>query len=141
MPASWVKCLCCPFILCYESVAIYFFPCVWAYIYGCLWGFCCLICGCCRGLCHHKDKKFPADHRSIGTYEGQTGPAIDERVVWKTVDEVCGEHPALFYGSIEPKDIAQGPLFPPILCLLLIVHEKKRARRRRYVFFFERPTR
>lgn len=107
---SWVKCLCCPFILCYESVAIYFFPCVWAYIYGCLWGFCCMICCCCRSLCHHKDKKFPADYRSIGSYEGQTGAAINDRVVWKTVDEVCGEYPALFYGKIEPKDIAQGQL-------------------------------
>mmetsp|Transcript_17849 Transcript_17849/g.34870 ORF Transcript_17849/g.34870 Transcript_17849/m.34870 type:complete len:444 (-) Transcript_17849:85-1416(-) len=100
----------CPCILLAHSCDIYCCPCIGSYMRSCLIKFCCLICGCCKPCFRHKDKRFPADYTSIGKWKEFEGAALENKIEWKSAEELCSGPPALFSGKIEPADIAQGKL-------------------------------
>ncbi|GLC55678.1 hypothetical protein PLESTB_001013700 [Pleodorina starrii] len=115
-----------PFILIFQAFRIYVLGMIFAYIERIGRGVFCGLCVCCS--CTYKDSGFPHDHRSIGTFKGKSGSALDKEIVWRRIGDVCsvaapqtkgknapsGSKPKgtarLFADGISPSDICQGQL-------------------------------
>ena len=114
--------LCFPLVGLYQSSRIYLLPCVGIYARTLLFN---VVCGLCRAISflnccmRFTDRKFKADHSSLGKWKDQTGPELDKEVKWEraqpfyesrlTAEEKKAKvHVKLFEKGIEPKDVAQG---------------------------------
>ncbi|PNH03947.1 Calpain-D [Tetrabaena socialis] len=122
-----VKYLFSPVILIFMSFRIYVLGAAFAYVERLGRGVFCGLCVCAN--CTYKDRRFPRDHRSIGSFKGKSGTALDKEVTWRRIGEICavaappqpkakgapsGSKPnasaRLFSEGIEPSDICQGSL-------------------------------
>ena len=112
--------LCCPVVGLYQSTKIYVLPCIGIYLRSLLFN---VLCGVCwpylRGCCTFTDNKFKHDHSSLGKWQEQEGPVLDDKVKWERANDFYtsrltpeqkkkGVRVKLFEKGIEPKDVAQG---------------------------------
>jgi hypothetical protein len=101
--------------MCWNSIAIYIFPCMIAYIAFVVDG---LLC------CFHReftDRDFPPSAKSIGDWKGKSEAEIDAEIEWRRASEFFtsklteeqrerGVRVKLFEDGIKPGDVAQGKL-------------------------------
>jgi calpain-15 len=110
---------CCPFILLYHAVRIYFCGCLGIHIRRWFQTICCFPCRACGCCWLHTDKKFPPEVKSLGTVKGDSARGGDEgktakawdNVVWLRGSEFQKSGAVSLFGSkIDPRDVAQGSL-------------------------------
>mmetsp|Transcript_33608 Transcript_33608/g.56454 ORF Transcript_33608/g.56454 Transcript_33608/m.56454 type:complete len:458 (+) Transcript_33608:56-1429(+) len=100
-------CICSPFILLYNSIAIYFVPCVGIFFTRLLRSFCFCLCHLC-GCYEYRDESFEGE-KAIGDVPGHKD---SDFLKAEQLDRIGSSKDApsmkLFEGKIEPKDVAQG---------------------------------
>lgn len=116
----WLNIVCCPFVMVWQSFAIYVLGCCGAYTLRCMRGiFCCACRTLCRRRYNFRDKGFPPVAASIGAWRDQSAEEVAAATEWvraaKALELAHGPgsgrwRPStkLFEGKIEPRDIAQG---------------------------------
>ena len=112
-----INCLITPILLVFQSVRIYFIPCVESILFQCC---CALGLRLCGKYWRHSDRKFPANAQSLGDYEAKS--SSNDSTVWKRAFDIVAKSPhkstsfcsssspQLFGGAINTKDICQGQL-------------------------------
>jgi len=118
--SCWVNALCCPFVMIWQSIAIYVLACCAVYALRCMRGVFCWPCrAMCRSTYNYRDRKFAPSATSIGAWQDKSAAEVAASTEWVRAPRLLElahgarqggkkQSTKLFEDRIEPRDIAQG---------------------------------